>query len=207
MKKDNNKYPAGFTIIELLVVVAIIAILAGLAVVGYQYAITRARYGTAREDLNKIRKAVIIARQNSGKILSEITGSKCSDCSCATGIDSGIDMRGISEGDPCFDNAQAALDAIEQASGITNLPRIDPWNSPYTLDENEGDNGWGDCRWDYIKTAGPDGVIRGSGDNCVIRIPNYITERFCETCTEGSPDSQGNCPPLSSFLRVNVNSI
>jgi general secretion pathway protein G len=48
----------GFTLLELLVVMALIVVLSAVALVGYQNSIVRAREATLADDLHKMREAI-----------------------------------------------------------------------------------------------------------------------------------------------------
>ena len=48
----------GWTLIELIVVIALISVLAGLAMAGYRTAVTRAREAVLKEDLFRMRDAI-----------------------------------------------------------------------------------------------------------------------------------------------------
>ena len=58
MRRRNSGGQHGFTLIELMVVLAIIAILATIAAVRYQSAVTRAREAVLHQDLTTMRKAI-----------------------------------------------------------------------------------------------------------------------------------------------------
>jgi general secretion pathway protein G len=57
-KRAKSITGAGFTIIELMVVMAIIAILASIAVVRYEHSIWRARESVLRQDLFTLRSSI-----------------------------------------------------------------------------------------------------------------------------------------------------
>jgi general secretion pathway protein G len=54
----GRRAAAGFTLIELMVVVALIAVLAGMGVVQYRHSIVRTKEAVLREDLFRMRDAI-----------------------------------------------------------------------------------------------------------------------------------------------------
>jgi len=57
-RQDREKRTAGFTLMELMIVMAIILILVGMAAVRYQHGVQRAREATLKSDLQSIRQAI-----------------------------------------------------------------------------------------------------------------------------------------------------
>lgn len=64
--KKRNKNISGFTFIELLVVVTIIAVLTGVAVASYQVTNQKARDARRKSDLEQIRAALELCRSEAG---------------------------------------------------------------------------------------------------------------------------------------------
>lgn len=167
---------SGFTLIELIVVIAIVGILATAGIFSYQASLDKANMTKAKVDIKDIIKAIEIARINSGKTLIEITGTVCSELSCRNG---NIKTAG------CLGDYQAAIDKIEMAAGsklLKSLP-IDPWNNPYLINENEGEGGH--CWPDNILSAGKNGTYYDSDD---------INVNFSPLCTpeEAAPHPDTN---------------
>jgi prepilin-type N-terminal cleavage/methylation domain-containing protein len=161
----------GFTLIELLVVISIIGFLATAVLVGLSYARGRAKITSANADLTQILKIIAAAQVTSSKSLIQITGSGCSDCSCRDGT-SKINLPTT---DACYIAWVNAITNISNASGgiggtlaFQNLR--DPWGSPYGLDENEGESGPSDCRYDTLRSYGPDGIPYNS-DDISVNVP------------------------------------
>lgn len=57
-KRASNRLAAGFTLIELMIVIMIIMILVGIAAVEYQRSVQRAREATLRQDLSAMRQSI-----------------------------------------------------------------------------------------------------------------------------------------------------
>ena len=112
----------GFTIVELLIVIVVIAILAAITIVAYNGIQTRAKTERANSELRMLEKAILSARINENKHLFGITGSNCTRCS---------------------DQAryELTLDRIGTAAGmnLNGLKAGDPWGEKYSIDENEGE--------------------------------------------------------------------
>ena len=131
----NLRYKhAGFTIVELLIVIVIIAILAAISIVAYNGIQERARVSRANSDLSTLVKAIQVARLNADKTLMGVTGSGCTRCA---GTQAAYDL---------------ALDRIGQAANV-NLSALkagDPWGNMYVLDENEGEQVANPCIHDGL---------------------------------------------------------
>jgi general secretion pathway protein G len=63
----TNRSERGWTIIELLIVMTVVVILAGMALVGYRNSIVRAREAVLKEDLFRMRDAIDQFHADKGK--------------------------------------------------------------------------------------------------------------------------------------------
>lgn len=165
---SHNQTVYGFTLIELLVTITIIGILAGIGMVSYTGAITKAQVAKAETYLKELRDTIRISQIQTGKYLGVITENWCSDCACRN-----MDIRAIVTSSSCYTIAQSSISKIQLAtngvvSGIADNIR-DPWNSPYLIDENEYEWASTPCRNDVIRSAGKDGVI-GTSDDVVVSL-------------------------------------
>lgn len=160
-----------FTLVELLVVIAIISMLSSVILSTLNTARTKAGYAAAKQSMYQIQKAISVAQGESGKTLMQITGSGCSDCNvCRTGID----LRNIAPSNGCYAAWINDIATVQTASNgyttaLTSITR-DPWGSPYTIDENEGEQVNNPCIQDALRTVGPDGVW-GTSDDYIIALP------------------------------------
>lgn len=149
----------GFTLVELLVVISIIAILSVIGVTIFSSAQNSAKKAKLGADFDAIYKNIEQTRIINQKSLSQITGSNCSECGC----------RG-SDANNCLSTMTTAYAKVTSAQ----LP-LDPWGRPYTFDENEGETGVTDCRFDTIDSAGPDNILRNSDDICyLVPLAGYL---------------------------------
>lgn len=138
MKWANKQ--TGFTIVELLIVIVVIAILAAITIVGYNGIQTKAQQAKIDADLSTIYKAIMAARSSESKTLGDITGSTASGGSC-WGKTTGTDLAALPASDGCWTRYQLTLTALSNASGAKLAGLVDPWGRPYLIDENEGEGG------------------------------------------------------------------
>ncbi len=159
----NKKYPSGFTLIEMLVVVLIIGILAGIALPQYQMAVTKAKVASILPIMRRWYDASAEWRL--------MNGNYCKDSECTEWPPDGSDL-GVSwpsdwkdlDGNACDDNAYCE-------------------NDYWTCDANDGGEGEINCH--HYTSDG--------GFNIQMYQPDYGTEdyrgrRFCSVdmnSTEG----------------------
>jgi prepilin-type N-terminal cleavage/methylation domain-containing protein len=131
----------GFTIVELLIVIVVIAILAAISVVAYSGIQQRAKASAAKSDLRNFAKAIEAARGATGKTLLGVTGDGNSSSSQS--------------------RMNNSIDDISAASGIdiSSLKAGDPWGNYYRMDENEGESSPTDCRQDRIWSASDSSIV------------------------------------------------
>jgi general secretion pathway protein G len=67
MKKGNSRRAGGFTLIEMVIVFALIGILVGLGLPQYKYSLAKARESVLRENLWTLRKLIDQYYQDKGK--------------------------------------------------------------------------------------------------------------------------------------------
>jgi prepilin-type N-terminal cleavage/methylation domain-containing protein len=139
----------GFTIVELLIVIVIIGVLASIVIIAYNGIQDQARAAKIQDDEKTIVKAIISARDSTGKTLLDITGNIWTADACYT-QPSGTDLAALPIGDTCWATYLQTLEDISVASGhnIRNLK--DPWGRPYYIDENEGEDTVSPCQKDIV---------------------------------------------------------
>jgi len=138
------KNRSGFTIVELLIVIVVIAILAAISIVAYNGIQDRARTSKINTDLALFDRAIQAARVNSNEqALRYITNSTGTAGSC-TEYAPAVDLANKTDAANCWSGYNASLTAISNASGINIVGLSDPWGRPYFLDENEKE-GTGTC--------------------------------------------------------------
>jgi type IV pilus assembly protein PilA len=136
----------GFTLIELVIVVAVIGILTAIAIPAYGNIQQTARVNTAKSDLTNLRKAIDLARSNSNATLITVTGSNCTYCTFT------VDPLDTPKTGAGWVTYNATLKKISDASGINVKGLLDSYGRPYLIDENEGE-GVGNCNTDAISAS------------------------------------------------------
>lgn len=151
---------AGFTIVELLIVIVVIGILAAITVVAYNGVQERAQEAKRDSDLSQYYKAIIMARANTGKVLGEITNSYWSlgACTSATRNPDGIEPKDLPKSHACWTQYYDNLERIGAAAmmNLDSLKSGDPHGNPYMFDENEGEHGG--CNPEYLRYFTGDGT-------------------------------------------------
>lgn len=135
-----SKKQAGFTIVELLIVIVVIALLATIAIVSYNGIQARAQQSKIDADIASLLKAVQAARASESKTLMQLTGSSATGGNCWSQA-SGTDLAALPVTHACWVRYQTAMTAISDASGMNVRNLTDPWGRPYLIDENEGEGG------------------------------------------------------------------
>lgn len=146
MKSARKSY--GFTIVELVIVIAVIAILAAISIVAYNGIQERARNTKITQDLESLQKSISLARTFSGKTLTGITGAGYTANSCVSKA-AGTNLATLAKTDSCWANYTSALTKIYEAGGGDVRGLVDPWGRPYFIDENEGESSTS-CNMDVI---------------------------------------------------------
>ncbi|MBP9690840.1 prepilin-type N-terminal cleavage/methylation domain-containing protein, partial [Candidatus Woesebacteria bacterium] len=118
---------SGFTLVELIVVIAIIGILATIGVSSYQNVLKKSKETKIQSDLDDLKKGILVARIATGKTLGQITGNYCSACNvCWTAGD----LRNVPDSHGCAVRWKNIITKVSAAGSfdITGLSR-DAWGS------------------------------------------------------------------------------
>jgi prepilin-type N-terminal cleavage/methylation domain-containing protein len=146
----HHSKQTGFTIVELLIVVVVIAILAAITIVSFNGIQARANQAKIDSDISVLNKSILAARNAKGEVpLKDITAKSATGGDCWT-KPSGTDLAALPRTDLCWTVYLASLDAISTASNINVRNLVDPWGRPYYMDENEGEGTAPACNKDRI---------------------------------------------------------
>lgn len=133
----------GFTIVELLIVIVVIGILAAITIVSYNGVQARAQVAQRQADTTTYLKAILLARENTGKVLKDITTSTWSIgyCAASSGNAGNVVPRDLPKTHACWVRYYDNLARIGTAAGMNldGLKDGDANGNPYGLDENEGE--------------------------------------------------------------------
>ena len=162
---NHLKKESGFTLVEVIVVAAIIAILAGILVPMIFSQIDEAKISRAKADVNSISSAIYAFRKDVGAWPNNVSDAACTSTVLrADGADFsaamsaamtalGYDMSNIktfssqlTEDPECYNNWNGPYMAFVEA---------DPWGNPYFVYSNDFNNS------DPVSviSAGPDGTV------------------------------------------------
>lgn len=152
----NSRLARGFTLLELLLVVALLALLASVALVAMDRTGTEARNDLARIEMNEIRKALRMFYRDVGHFPDALSGVVAEDlrASLLLSCDEASDV-GCTTWDP--DAKRGWNGPYLSSEGV-----LDPWERNYRLEEPET----ADAR---LESDGPDGIT-GTGDDVVIYL-------------------------------------
>jgi prepilin-type N-terminal cleavage/methylation domain-containing protein len=133
----------GFTLIEIMIAVAILAIIAAIAIPAYQGYILESRYGTALQDMRQMQ--LILDDLASDNDLGALDGDNLNELGVFMGPDGSI--------------AFALPTAANGPGG--EAPWLDPWGNIYRYDRDDTAT----SPQEYTLTSyGPDGAAGGGDD-------------------------------------------
>ena len=162
MKFNQPARNRGFTLIELLVVIAIIGLLSSVVLISLNTARSKAKIARLNADFRQIETAVSLARDGGNQLTGQVTGNWCTVCSF--GGATVVSQAG----------ALAVNDTSWQRLGFPKAP-LDPFGTPYLIDEKEQEFGAGDCRPDAIFSAGSNGIFEwGGGDDSAYNVSLWV---------------------------------
>ncbi len=141
----------GFTIVELLIVIVVIAILAAITIVSYNGISTRARYSVMQQDIEAMNKAVLLYYADNGKYPS--TGTTAGNAIGANPAIPGITPTYMSQIPTIPDDGKGGYYAylwsangadykiVRLSTSTANLPSIEATNP--NPDTARPGRGWG----------------------------------------------------------------
>jgi len=173
--KTNRHHSRGFTLLELVVVVAVLALVANLATEYLVRVTDQNRYEASRERLEKLRYAIIGDDSRTSNGQPDLVGFV---------HDMGrlpIELAELYR-EPRDCDPDTSGDQVCGATFDAKLGRTVGWRGPYLSEQDAQRDGWGN-RWDYdahsgrILSVGADGVPGGEGYaadlEVRIRQPDY----------------------------------
>lgn len=141
MLNRRNTLPAGFTVVELLIVIVVIGVLAAIAIVAFNGVQNRANDNRRNAEMAMYQKAILAARINTDSTLMTVTdsGYSMSNCITVTGNPGGVEPRFLDKvTHGCWIRYRDNLTRIGAAAGmdLSALQNGDPKGNPiYTRRE------------------------------------------------------------------------
>lgn len=169
----NYRHGAGFTIVELLIVIVVIGVLAAISAVAYNGVQDRARQSKYNSDLSVLQKAIEIARTTNNSNLFTITNTYTEEY-CMNKA-TGTNLATLVKTDLCWSKYIEALDDVSTISGVNVRNIVDPWGRPYYFNENEGEGAWATCNRDIIGVYSYPFVTNTTMTSSLKNIPLYTT--------------------------------
>ncbi len=138
----------GFTIVELLIVIVVIAILAAITIVAYNGLQTRSKVSGTNSSMAQLKKSMLSYKALNNELppLGDSWNFDTNPPSC-----------------PSFITVVAAM----TSSGITSNPTQDAWGSCFGYDDNDCSSG--SNAPSNLVSAGPD-KLTGTGDDISLQI-------------------------------------
>ena len=178
-----HKRHTGFTIVELLIVIVVIAILAAITIVAFNGVLDRAKASKMKSDVASLAKAMNASKQLTGKTIVELTTTPTigtnntgsgRGCWAKT---SGTDLAALAKTDKCWTDYYETLQILTDTSGVNVVGLIDPYGRPYYIDQSEGENVGGNlCIQDKASAYQQPFVTGSANDDTRYRIDiNNIT--------------------------------
>ena len=140
----------GFTLVELLIVIVVIAILAAITIVAFNGIQERGRQAKIQADLGQIEKAIFAARIQSDKTVWAISSGSGVTADACGSMAAGTDFAALPKAHACWVKYLDTLDRITTAGGVDIRNIVDPWQRPYFIYENEGRTSPTDCTKDIL---------------------------------------------------------
>jgi hypothetical protein len=133
----------------------------------------RAADAQHKDNQATIYKAILVARENTGKTLKEITGNGCTDCACLNYTPT-TEPKDQPKSSACWTNYYNALNKIGAATGqnLDGLKDGDSRGNPaFALDENEGERVDDPCGHDSLAWWKGSGTSTAGGKYIPFSLP------------------------------------
>lgn len=162
MIKEHLRDKKGFTLLELIIVIAIVSILAGVTISAYTRFIKRARNSSAMATIDSVRKTLMILETDT-LLWPGLKGSN--ECKTAGNeypdlMADNVGLFNNNGGFPGWDGPYLTKEFLDSSGNFT-----DPWGQPYFLD----------C--DY-RIDGVDYVVVGSFGPNKVGMNNYDSDNL-----------------------------